>query len=52
MEQLSTSLPHIKSGKLRPLLAIRPQRVAEAGGGCAHEASIGGLARMGLLKPE
>ena len=29
VDQLSTSLPHIKSGKLRPLLVIGPQRVAE-----------------------
>ncbi|WP_428675202.1 Bug family tripartite tricarboxylate transporter substrate binding protein [Reyranella sp.] len=29
VDQLSTSLPHIKSGKLRPLLIIGPQRVAE-----------------------
>ena len=29
VDQLSTSLPHIKSGKLRPLVVIGPQRVAE-----------------------
>ncbi len=29
VDQLSTSLPHIKSGKLRPLLVIGPQRVPE-----------------------
>jgi tripartite-type tricarboxylate transporter receptor subunit TctC len=29
VDQLSTSLPHIKSGKLRPLLIIAPQRIVE-----------------------
>jgi tripartite-type tricarboxylate transporter receptor subunit TctC len=29
VDQLSTSLPHIKSGKLKPLLIIDPKRVAE-----------------------
>ena len=50
-DQLTTSLPHIKAGKLKALLVVSPDRIAQLPDGLQRRALHARVARNGGLKP-